>query len=77
MTQLENTRGSNYRLGQIGFARGINSFILLNPSLRGTVQPSLMATTVEAILGAVYLDSHNDIETIRQVVVHLGLMDDA
>lgn len=77
MTQPENTRGSNYRLGQIGFARGINSFILLNPSLRGTVPTSLMATTVEAILGAVYLDSRRDIAPVLRVVIHLGLTDDA
>lgn len=77
MTQLENTRGSNYRLGQIGFARGINSFILLNPSLRGTVPQNLMATTVEAILGAVYLDSQRDISAVLRVVIRLGLTDDA
>lgn len=77
MTQLENKRGSNYRLGQVGFARGINSFILLNPSLRGTVPQSLMATTVEAILGAVYLDSQRDIAPALRLVTCLGLTDDA
>jgi ribonuclease III len=77
MTQLENTRGSNYRLAQIGFARGIDSFILLNPSLRGTVPKSLMATTMEAILGAVYLDSQKNIASVLRVVIRLGLTDDA
>ena len=77
MTQLGNTRGSNYRLAQIGFARGIDSFILLNPSLRGTVPTSLMATTMEAILGAVYLDSQKNIAPVLRVVIRLGLTDDA
>jgi ribonuclease-3 len=77
MTELQNTRGTNLHLAQVGFAKGINEFILLNPSLRGVVQERLMATTMEAILGAVYLDARKDIQAVLQVAVHLGLIDDA
>lgn len=77
MTKLQNTRGTNLHLAQVGFAKGIDKVILLNPSLQGVVQQRLMATTMEAILGAVYLDSHRDIQAVLRVSVHLGLIDDA
>jgi 23S rRNA maturation mini-RNase III len=36
-----------------------------------------MATSIEAILGAVYLDSQKDIAAVMQVVICLGLTEDA
>lgn len=77
MTELQNTRGTNLYLAQNGFAKGINEFILLNPSLRGLVPQRVIATTMEAILGAVYLDSQKDIDAVFRVAVHLGLINDA
>lgn len=76
MTNLQNTQATNTNLAQIGFAKAIDKFIHLNPSLQGVVGKKLMATTMEAILGAVYLDSR-DIAAVLRVVVRLGLADAA
>jgi dsRNA-specific ribonuclease len=35
-----------------------------------------MATTVEALIGAVYIDSEMDIAVTRQFVIDLGLLPD-
>jgi ribonuclease-3 len=76
-TQLHDTWAANENLWQIGFAKRLDTFIHLNPSSRGVVQDRLMATTMEAILGAVYLDGQKDIAAVLRVVLYLGLTDDA
>lgn len=76
-TQLHDTWAANGNLWRIGFAKKLDTFIHLDPSSRGVVQDRLMATTMEAILGAVYLDSQKDIAAVLRVVIHLGLTDDA
>lgn len=76
-TQLHDTWAANENLWRIGFAKNLDIFIHLNPSSGGVVQDRLMATTMEAILGAVYLDSGKDIAAVLRVVINLGLTDDA
>ncbi|KAF3391605.1 hypothetical protein F1880_007468 [Penicillium rolfsii] len=75
-THIHDISAANDNLWQIGFARKIDTFIHLSPSSRGVVQNRLMATTMEAILGAVYLDSGKDIAAVLRVVVRLGLIVD-
>ena len=70
----QNTLGTNQHLGQIGFSLGLDVYIQLNPSAQGVVPERLMATTIEAIIGAVYLDSNKDIIVIRRLIVHLRVM---
>lgn len=62
---------SNDNLAAKGFEHGLNLCVILNP---GTLQVSkgLMATTVEAILGAVELDGGPG--ALLQVATHLGLV---
>ena len=64
---------SNDNLTGVGVARGLDDCVMLNP---GTTQVSsnTMATTVQAILGAVHVDD-GDVALAR-VMVTLGLIHD-
>ncbi|KAJ6096104.1 hypothetical protein N7486_006850 [Penicillium sp. IBT 16267x] len=75
MTNAQNTWGANDNLAQIGFALGIDAYIQLNPSAQGIVPMKLMATTMEAIIGAVYLDSGKNVMVTRSVVIRLGILE--
>jgi ribonuclease-3 len=74
MTNAQNTRATNENLAKIGFSLGLDAYIQLNPSAQGVVPGRLMATTIEAIVGAVYLDSNKDIMVLRCLIVHLRVM---
>ena len=52
----------NTNLADEGFHRGLDACILLNPGT-AKVSPKTMATTMEAILGAVDLDAGPDAMT--------------
>ena len=62
---------NNQNLARVGRLANLNAFVLL---AHGVGEPSArtMATTVEAILGAVYLDS--SLADVRHVMVTLGLV---
>ncbi|KAL9026665.1 MAG: hypothetical protein Q9196_004703, partial [Gyalolechia fulgens] len=63
---------SNQNLNQIGNTTGLNAFVILAGAQagQGTIPPATMAATVEAIIGAVYLDSKS-INTVMAVMVTL------
>ena len=63
--------GSNANLDAIGRGHGLDQFVVTNPSSWGAVAPGTMASTVEAILGAVYLDGGMD--AVKLVMRTLGL----
>lgn len=63
---------SNANLDRIGRQRGLQRFVNGNPSQRQLVSPITMAATMEAILGAVYLDSN--LEEVGEVMRTLGLV---
>ncbi|KAG0651103.1 Ribonuclease III [Hyphodiscus hymeniophilus] len=52
---------------------GIPRWINGNPSQQGMKPPKTRADTIEAILGAVYLDSDKDLDAVRRVMGRLGL----
>ena len=65
--------GSNANLDRIGRANGLDPLINKNPSDGDAlVAPLTMAGTVEAIIGAVYLDSN--MKRVTEVMQNLGLM---
>ncbi|KAE8418238.1 ribonuclease III domain-containing protein [Aspergillus pseudocaelatus] len=66
-------KASNAFLARTGFQKGLDRYIYVNPSQDGIVSGKIMATTVEAILGAVYIDSGENIQAVRSVVAVLGL----
>lgn len=62
----------NANLDRTGRQFGLQRFVNSNPSQGKIVSPITMAATVEAILGAVYLDS--SLEKVREVMQTLGLV---
>ena len=65
--------GSNANLDNVGRTHSLDELINKNPSDKdGSVGQITMAATVEAILGAVYLDG--DMKSVTKVMWNLGLM---
>ncbi|CAI7585725.1 unnamed protein product [Penicillium glandicola] len=65
---------SNNNLNNQGIALGLDPFIVKNPGQRGVMAGRrVMATTMEAILGAVYYDSNKNLEDCKRVMAALGL----
>jgi dsRNA-specific ribonuclease len=54
---------------QIGLDR---EFTVLNPEHVGEATDNTLATTVEAILGAIYWDSKNE-QAVRRAMIQMGL----
>lgn len=67
---------TNSNLSKHGLAKGVDAFIRKNPSQGSRVFDNLRATTVEAIIGAVYIDSGYDFAVVRKVIVNLGLLEE-
>ncbi|KGO73438.1 hypothetical protein PITC_085760 [Penicillium italicum] len=65
-------RTGNVYLGKQGFDLGIDKLVVKNPS-QPEIMPSVMATTMEAIVGAVYLDCNQQISPCADVMTALGL----
>ena len=66
--------GNNANLAQKGRALGLQDCIHNNPAAGGMVSNGTMAQTVEAILGAVWLDSGaSGLTAVRAVMATLGL----
>ena len=70
---MKSTVGSNSNLNRIGRQCRLDHCIKDNPSNHGLVPPGTMATTVEAILAAVYHDSDSNIDSVKRVMSGLGL----
>ena len=64
--------GSNANLDHVGRLHGLDAFICRNPAQGSHISPITMAATVEAILGAVYLDG--GIGSVSEVMETLGLV---
>ena len=64
--------GSNANLDRAGRIHGLDEFICRNPSQAGYISPATMTATMEAILGAVYLDG--GIDQVSRVTQTLGLV---
>ncbi|KAL8947092.1 MAG: hypothetical protein Q9222_006589 [Ikaeria aurantiellina] len=63
--------GSNQNLNSVGLQAGLHNHV--NRAGGSTaVAPATMATTVQAVLGAVYLDS--DLQSVKSVMQTLGLV---
>ena len=64
--------GSNTNLDRIGRQNGLDAFVRVNISQGKIVSPMTMTATVEAILGATYLDG--DLQAVKQVMGTLGII---
>ncbi|KAJ5231109.1 hypothetical protein N7489_011817 [Penicillium chrysogenum] len=70
--EMSEQKAGNVHLSKQGFDLGIDKFIVKNPS-QTVVGINVMATTMEAIVGAVYLDCNKQIAPCADVMVALGL----
>ncbi|CAG8905856.1 unnamed protein product [Penicillium egyptiacum] len=68
---IQQKAGNDYLCKQ-GFALGIDKFIVKNPS-QSDVGKKVMAATMEAIVGAVFLDCNKQIAPCADVMTALGL----
>ncbi|KAH9881116.1 hypothetical protein J1614_001610 [Plenodomus biglobosus] len=60
--------GKNERLAEVAKRWKLKDCITENPSQRGGSPRELLAATVEAILGAVWVDSKGSLETVQKVL---------
>ncbi|PYI36385.1 ribonuclease III [Aspergillus indologenus CBS 114.80] len=73
INQVVSRIAGNANLAQRGFELGLDQYIVKNPSQGNYVADKLMATTVEAIVGAVFLETNWDQEALQRAVNALGL----
>ncbi|KAJ5346996.1 ribonuclease III domain-containing protein [Penicillium brevicompactum] len=74
--QINNTisqKSSNVYLAQRGFSAGLAECVYKNQSQGNTIYPGPMATTVEAIVGAVFKDSGEKITAAKGTMEALGI----
>ncbi|RMZ69975.1 rnase iii [Pyrenophora seminiperda CCB06] len=62
----------NTKLSQVAQRSGISSYITKNPSQSGPVPQETAASTIEALVGAVYLDSGKDISMVKKALEAIG-----
>ena len=65
--------GNNNNLASVGVDNGLDHCIHKNRASGNHVSHGTMAQTVEAVLGAVWLDSNESLPRVRAVMVTLGL----
>jgi ribonuclease-3 len=72
-TSLLQTYACNKQLTSTARVLDLQRFIHQRPDLERNVPNSTLATTVEAILGAVWLDSNEDVQQVDEVMEKIGL----
>ena len=68
-------RGSNVSLERDGCEHGLGKFVVKNPCQGNSVSRTTTASTVEALVGAAWLDSGRDFEQVQAVMTRLGIVD--
>lgn len=67
------TKAGNTYIAQAGRNLGLDKLVIVNPAQAGMVADKVMASAVEAIIGAVFMDSDGSVESVRPVLAILGL----
>ncbi|KAJ5894099.1 RNAse III [Penicillium taxi] len=75
MNHIENGRTCSTQINKIGLSKGLDRLIYVNPAQGNHVSPGVMMKAVEAIVGAVFLDSDHNIEITRKVAAQIGFFD--
>jgi ribonuclease-3 len=60
--------GSNNELSRLTMELGLAKYIVQNPSQRGNLSPTTLAATIEAIMGAVWIDSGKNFNKVSHVI---------
>ncbi|KAF2763674.1 ribonuclease III [Teratosphaeria nubilosa] len=74
---LVSTIGSNSSLAAAALRVGLGHCIVVNPGHQGRLSNGMLSTAVEALLGAIYLDSGKDMATVRITMSAFGLTHNA
>lgn len=64
---------SNANLGEVASRAGLEPHVVANPGHLGPILHRTLATAVEAILGALWVDSGKDIQAIKDAMTNMGL----
>lgn len=65
---------SNEKLSETAKAHRLHDYLIRNPSQRGADGRTTLASTTEAVIGAVWIDSGKDFVATLRVVKKLGLL---
>ncbi|KAJ4401154.1 hypothetical protein N0V91_008176 [Didymella pomorum] len=71
---IRNDLVTNKKLASHGRALGLHICVIKDPGT-GTVSDGMIATTFEAIIGAVFVDSSDSLDAVHGVVNRLGFFD--
>ena len=58
----------------IAWLNGLDKFLVQIPGQKGRPSRTLLASTTEALIGAVWLDSGRDFKVVRSVIEILGIV---
>lgn len=64
---------SDQNFADVGRQLGLFACLNLNPNNRVDASKEIMAAVVEAIFGAVYLDSNESVDDVRKVMNRMGI----
>lgn len=73
-TGIRDATSSNYELSVFGRRLGLQTCIQNSVTNMQEISPYMMATAVEAIVGAVYLDSGTDLKVVRSLLEAIGIL---
>lgn len=73
ISKVISVKASNANLAEVGMGNALDRLVYTNPAQHGVLSPRTMATAVEAILGAVYVDSGEDVQAVRSTMEALQL----
>ena len=71
-TEIVQTVLTNSNMDRVARLQGLDRFVNRNPSQGQMVSANVLTATLEAIIGAVWLDS--DLATVKRVMRTLGLV---
>ncbi|UKZ57864.1 hypothetical protein TrVGV298_011725 [Trichoderma virens] len=71
--QICRVEASNYVLSRTLVKRKIYKYVKLPPCQNGTISQGICASTAEALIGAVWIDSERDSTTVHRVIHNLGI----
>ena len=67
------TIGTKAHLAAVGRGFGIDALVIMNPGHCGPVSDGVVATAVEAIIGAIYLDCGKNMDVVRSFIATIDL----
>ncbi len=76
-TAIRLATSSNESLSKVGRNLGLETCIQNSLTNVEGISPYMMATAVEAIVGAVYLDSEKDLKVVERSLLKIGILGDA